>query len=340
MGGGCIDPHFLYLGISWRWVVSFTPQPLYPPYPLERRRCCHKIPISFQWLVQNVVIRLSLCISIICNLIIGLHMTSSFDENVHFGKRYIQRKNSVGARWQTDNRSERLCCLTNSSLLTSPQTMVIKRRTKQRESWGSFQIFIIQLLLPRNLTRFNVCLEKEYILGRGAQLCLLLACLTLKIGAVVSSETSVSSFWNTWFTSRNLHVFSLRSTMACLLKAGTVKQETAVAMQWPRERGGETKSVSRQQLGKHVSAATTWRPTMDVFFREGGFLRGSSSGLISTAEFKVQFSCETVANRQRCERETWRISSVRSRYQETTTGHCNRLRTVVCVKQWTVKCGN
>jgi hypothetical protein len=27
---GCIDPCFLELGTSWRWVVSFTPQPLYP----------------------------------------------------------------------------------------------------------------------------------------------------------------------------------------------------------------------------------------------------------------------------------------------------------------------
>jgi hypothetical protein len=26
----CIDPHFLDLGTSWRWVVSFTPLPLYP----------------------------------------------------------------------------------------------------------------------------------------------------------------------------------------------------------------------------------------------------------------------------------------------------------------------
>jgi hypothetical protein len=30
MRSGCEDPHFLDLGISWRWVVSFTPQPLYP----------------------------------------------------------------------------------------------------------------------------------------------------------------------------------------------------------------------------------------------------------------------------------------------------------------------
>jgi hypothetical protein len=29
-GSGCIDPRFLELGISWRWVVSFTPRPLYP----------------------------------------------------------------------------------------------------------------------------------------------------------------------------------------------------------------------------------------------------------------------------------------------------------------------
>jgi hypothetical protein len=30
MGSGCIGPHFLNLGSSWRWVVSFTPLPLYP----------------------------------------------------------------------------------------------------------------------------------------------------------------------------------------------------------------------------------------------------------------------------------------------------------------------
>jgi hypothetical protein len=37
MGSGCIDPHFRDLGPSWRWVVSFTPRPLYPRYPLDRR---------------------------------------------------------------------------------------------------------------------------------------------------------------------------------------------------------------------------------------------------------------------------------------------------------------
>jgi hypothetical protein len=41
-GSGCIDPHFLDLGTSWRWVVSFMPLPLYsreraPPYPFYRR---------------------------------------------------------------------------------------------------------------------------------------------------------------------------------------------------------------------------------------------------------------------------------------------------------------
>jgi hypothetical protein len=28
-GGGCIGPHFLDLDTRWRWVVSFTPRPLY-----------------------------------------------------------------------------------------------------------------------------------------------------------------------------------------------------------------------------------------------------------------------------------------------------------------------
>jgi hypothetical protein len=41
-GSGCIDPCFLDLSTNWRWVVRFTPQPLYPRgknpwYPLARR---------------------------------------------------------------------------------------------------------------------------------------------------------------------------------------------------------------------------------------------------------------------------------------------------------------
>jgi hypothetical protein len=41
-GSGCIDPCFLDLGTSWRWVVSFTSQILYPRgksprYSLKRR---------------------------------------------------------------------------------------------------------------------------------------------------------------------------------------------------------------------------------------------------------------------------------------------------------------
>jgi hypothetical protein len=41
-GSGCIDPHFLDLGTSWRWVVNFTLRPLYPRgksprYPLDRK---------------------------------------------------------------------------------------------------------------------------------------------------------------------------------------------------------------------------------------------------------------------------------------------------------------
>jgi hypothetical protein len=40
MASGCIDTHCLVLGTSWRWVVSFTSLPLYPPekkppYPLD-----------------------------------------------------------------------------------------------------------------------------------------------------------------------------------------------------------------------------------------------------------------------------------------------------------------
>jgi hypothetical protein len=37
-GSGCIDPHFLELGSNWRWVVSFTSQPLYPRGKSPRAR--------------------------------------------------------------------------------------------------------------------------------------------------------------------------------------------------------------------------------------------------------------------------------------------------------------
>jgi hypothetical protein len=41
-GSFCTNLRFLDLGSSWRWVVSFTPQPLYSPgkeprYPLDMR---------------------------------------------------------------------------------------------------------------------------------------------------------------------------------------------------------------------------------------------------------------------------------------------------------------
>jgi hypothetical protein len=45
------------------------------------------------------------------------------------------------------------------------QTMAIERRTKQRESWRSFQIFIIQFLLPRNLTDSKSVSKRTALLG-------------------------------------------------------------------------------------------------------------------------------------------------------------------------------
>jgi hypothetical protein len=41
---GGTAPHILDLGTKWRWVVSFTPRPLYPLgksawHPLDRRLC-------------------------------------------------------------------------------------------------------------------------------------------------------------------------------------------------------------------------------------------------------------------------------------------------------------
>jgi hypothetical protein len=52
---GCIDPGFLDLGTSWRWVVSFTPRPLYPRgksprYPLNTRLSG---PVWTTWRSEN-----------------------------------------------------------------------------------------------------------------------------------------------------------------------------------------------------------------------------------------------------------------------------------------------
>jgi len=46
-----LEPHILNLGTRWRWVVSFTPWPLYslgksPRYPLGRRLCGQQSPCS------------------------------------------------------------------------------------------------------------------------------------------------------------------------------------------------------------------------------------------------------------------------------------------------------
>jgi hypothetical protein len=57
-GSVCIDPHFLDLGISWRWVVSFTPLPLYPrgkspQHPLDRRLGGPQAPVLTTWRREN-----------------------------------------------------------------------------------------------------------------------------------------------------------------------------------------------------------------------------------------------------------------------------------------------
>jgi hypothetical protein len=51
---GCINSHFLDLGTSWRWVVSFTPRLLYrlwksPPYPLSEP----PEPVWTTWIREN-----------------------------------------------------------------------------------------------------------------------------------------------------------------------------------------------------------------------------------------------------------------------------------------------
>jgi hypothetical protein len=51
-GSGCIDPHFIDLSISWRWVVSFTPRSLYPrgktsPVPIVCGWVDHRASLDF-----------------------------------------------------------------------------------------------------------------------------------------------------------------------------------------------------------------------------------------------------------------------------------------------------
>jgi hypothetical protein len=36
-GSGSMDPSILDLGTRWRWVVSFTPRPLYPQGNIPRK---------------------------------------------------------------------------------------------------------------------------------------------------------------------------------------------------------------------------------------------------------------------------------------------------------------
>jgi hypothetical protein len=58
MGAERIEPHFLDLSTSWRWVVSFTPQPLYPQgkncrYPLDKRLRGPPKPFCTMWRREN-----------------------------------------------------------------------------------------------------------------------------------------------------------------------------------------------------------------------------------------------------------------------------------------------
>jgi hypothetical protein len=51
-----------------------------------------------------------------------------------------------------------------------------------------------------------------------------------------------------------------------------------------------------------------------------------------------EFRCGMLTSGQRRDHASWSISLGRSRCQETASGNCNRLRTLVCVCQWSVKC--
>jgi hypothetical protein len=78
-----------------------------------------------------------------------------------------------------------------------------------------------------------------------------------------------------------------------------------------------------------------------VKWREaGGWFSWQFSWCRSVEELSWKFSCGVLTCGQRRDHGSWRISTVRSRWQETASEECNRLRALVCMCQWSMKCAS
>jgi hypothetical protein len=93
--------------------------------------------------------------------------------------------------------------------------------------------------------------------------------------------------------------------------------------------------VSRQRLGKHVPAATDAHSTIDVLcFLLGQFkgvirkTNGVTESVLYGSQWRKGFSWKGAAVQRGHEHRSWRMSTVRSRYQETSS---NIKNSSVCV---------
>jgi hypothetical protein len=84
-----------------------------------------------------------------------------------------------------------------------------------------------------------------------------------------------------------------------------------------------TRAVSRQWLGKQVPVATDTHATIEVLLETPFYTRSVQMG--------HKENWKRAAVQRGLEPGSRGISLVRSRYQETANGDCNRLKTLVCV---------
>jgi hypothetical protein len=116
------------------------------------------------------------------------------------------------------------------------------------------------------------------------------------------------------------------------------------------------KTVSKQRIGKHAynmgnignsvsySVSAKW---LQRRVQLGIASRVSSEQLVESwalqgrlRRWRYEFRCGVLTGGQRRDHGSWNISLGRSRCQENASGDCNRLWTLVCVCQWTVKCSS
>jgi hypothetical protein len=98
-GSGCIAPRILDLGTRWRWVVSFTPRPLYPQgkshwYPLDRKlgepqsrsgRALKNTKINETWFYHLF------CMVVKCGILLHVDQSPSWEANSYSASQKIPR---------------------------------------------------------------------------------------------------------------------------------------------------------------------------------------------------------------------------------------------------------